>query len=880
MPMVDPQLGDARPRPARASAETLTVTRLGGLVGFSQRHAAWMAALALVLVLLSVVAAATRLGVSTDTDRLFRASLPWRQRQIALARAFPGNDGLVAVITARIPEEADATAAALAQALAHDPAHFTAVSRPDASAFLRHNALLFLDLKPLNGLLNSIIAAQPFLGQLAADPSARGLFSALSLIGLGVQHGQADLAAYAPALDGFQRALAAAADGHPQPLSWQNLLAGPLVKQAGQFRFVLAQPVQNFNALEPGQAATDALRAAAARLPFIQNGDAHLGITGGVALADQEFATVAEGVVWGTLGSVILITLWLFLAVGSWRLIVPILLTLLLGLSLTTGFASLAVGTLNLVSVAFAVLFVGIAVDFAIQFSVRYREARETVPDIGAALVQTGQRAGGQILVAAAATAAGFYAFVPTNFAGVAELGLIAGTGMLIAFVATLFFLPAFLTLFRARGGRGETGLAVLNAAEQGLARVRRPALLVFGLLGLLGLVLLPRLHFDSDPLHTKDPHTESMRVLRKLINDPNTNPYTIDIIEPSAQAAGALADRLGRLPLVARALSIESFVPTDQAPKLAAIADAATILGPTLAAPPAGGKPPDAADLRQAIIAARAQLDAVRAKLPPDSPLLGIDADLARLATAPDATLLAMNRALTEFLPQQLATLADVLNVSKVTLADIPPSLARQWVLPDGRARVNVMPKAMAEDSAGLHHFVTQVRAIAPNAGGAAVTIVETAATIIGAFRNAAIGALLAIAVLLFAFLRRPRVVALVMAPLLLSALMTVVVLVSSRMVLNFANIIALPLLLGVGVSFNIYFVMNWRAGARRFLGTGTARAVLFSAATTGTAFGSLALSHHPGTASMGYLLLISLGCTLVATFMFLPALLLGMEP
>ncbi len=839
-----------------------------------------MVALALVLIGLSVFAASTRLGVSTDTDTLFRASLPWRQHEIALARAFPADAGLVAVISARIPEEADATAAALAAILAQDKTHFTSVTRPDALPYLRHNGLLFLDRKPLNNLLNSIIAAQPFLGQLTADPSARGLFSALSLIALGVEHGQADLTGFTPALQGFQRALAEAAAGHPQPLSWQNLLAGPLVAEAGPYRFVLAQPVQDFGALEPGRAATDALREAAARLPFIRSGDAQLGITGPVALADEEFATVAEGAVWGTAGSMLLITLWLFLAVGSWRLIVPIVLTLLLGLALTTGFAAVAVGTLNLVSVAFAILFVGIAVDFAIQFSVRFREVREAVPDLADALMQTGNQAGGQILVAAAATSAGFYAFVPTSFSGVAELGLIAGTGMMIAFLATLGFLPAFLTLFRAPGGRGETGLHALGRIEPHLLRHRRAVLVGFALLGVLGVVLLPHLAFDSDPLHTKDPHTESMRVLRKLIDDPNTNPYTIDIITPSVASATVLSDRLGKLPLVARALSLESFVPTDQAPKLAAIQDAATILGPTLAGPATPPVPPSAADLRQAIRAAEAQLGAVRTKLPPASPLLAIEADLARLFSAPDATLLAMNTALTEFLPPQLDTLSDVLNVRPVTAADIPPDLARQWVLPDGRARVNVMPKPLAEDSTGLHRFVAQVRAVAPEAGGAAVTIVETAATIIAAFRDAAVGALVAIAGLLFLFLRRPRTVALVMAPLLLSALMAVVVLVTTRMVLNFANIIALPLLLGVGVSFNIYFVMNWRAGARQFLGTGTARAVLFSAATTATAFGSLALSHHPGTASMGDLLLISLGCTLLATFGFLPTLLLGMKP
>ena len=192
-----------------------------------------------------------------------------------------------------------------------------------------------------------------------------------------------------------------------------------------------------------------------------------------------------------------------------------------------------------------------------------------------------------------------------------------------------------------------------------------------------------------------------------------------------------------------------------------------------------------------------------------------------------------------------------------------------------DGRVRVQVSAKPEGRDAAGLHRFVEQVRGVAPGAGGSAVTITETAATIVGAFRTAAIGAVVAIAVLLLIIVRRPRDVALVMGALLASALLTVPVAVLLPLPLNFANIVALPLLLGVGVSFNIYFVLNRSAGATRFLGTATARAVLFSALTTATAFGSLAASRHPGTASMGALLLWSLGATLLVTFVLLPVVL-----
>lgn len=828
----------------------------------------------LVLALLAGTLAATRLGVSTDTDALFDATLPWRQREIANAAAFPQfNNLLVAVVEGATPEEAEATAAALAATLSADTAHFTFARQPDANPWFARNALLFLDEPDLAALLDSTIDAQPFLGQLASDPSARGLFATLALVAMGVDRGE-KLDGFRPALAGFAEALTAAAAGAPTPLSWQRLLAGKLVEMAGPRRLVLAQARLDLGALEPGGAATTALRTAAAAIPAVRDGRATIRLTGPVALADEEFATVAQGVEIGMAASSVLVLLWLALAVRSWRLILAIVATLILGLTVTTGFAALAVGTLNLISVAFAVLFVGLAVDFAIQFCVRYREQRLATGDAALALPYTVVAVGPQIVLAALATAAGFLAFVPTSFRGVAELGLIAGVGMLVALASTLTFLPACLTLLRPRGEPVEVGYAWAARAESALLRIRWPVVAAFATLCLAGAALLPRLTFDSDPLHTKNPNTEAMTTLRALMDDPLTSPYTADIIAPSAAAADALLPRLRALPLAAEVVTLSSLVPADQPAKLPLIADAASILAATLA-PRAAAAPVTAADLRLAVQTAHTEIARVLTKLPPDDPLRAIAAALATLATAPDALLLATNAALTRFLPDQLDRLRLALRAGPVTLADLPDSLARDWRLPDGRVRVLVSARPAAHDANGLHAFVDQLRDVAPQAGGSAVTIVETAATIVGAFRSAALFALAAIALLLLAVLRRLADVALVMGALLASALLTVVVAVLLPLPLNFANIVALPLLLGVGVSYNIYFVMNRRAGATRFLGTATARAVLFSALTTATAFGALAASGHPGTASMGALLLWSLGATLLVTLVLLPVVL-----
>lgn len=853
---------------------------LAAVVARACRRPGLTVLLGAVLAALCIWVASARLGVSTDTDKLFAESLPWRKADMAFTRDFPQfKDLLVAVVDGASPEIAEETAKGLDAALRGDTAHVLDVRRPDASPYLEANGLLFLEPAALGKLLDSTIDAQPFLGQLSADPSARGLFAALALVGMGLERGQADLAGFAPALSAFHAALAGAIAGKVAPLSWQNLLASSLSEQAGPYRFVVIHPRLDFDALEPGGAASDAVRAAIGGLEFVKSGLAHVRITGDVALADEEFATVAQGAAAGLVGSMVLVLVWLTLAVRSWRLIVPIVGTLVLGLLLTTGFAAVFVGRLNLVSVAFAVLFVGIAVDFAIQFSVRVREMRAVMGTAAQALDATAHRVGPQILVAALATAAGFLAFVPTDFSGVAELGLIAGFGMIAAFGCTIVFLPAALTLCRPRGEEGEIGFAWGGVLEHWLCARGRLVLGVAAGLGIAGLVLLPRLTFDSDPLHTKDPTTEAMRTLSDLMANPLTNPYAVDVVVADQAAADALAAKLRALPLVAEVLTLSSFVPEEQPAKMALLADAANILGPTLAPRPAAAAPIRPADIRLAAGTALAQLERAGMGVAA-APILPIVADLRALTTAPDATLMAVNDALTRFLPLQLSRLRVALDAHPVTAGDIPAAFAADWRLPDGRVRVQALSTPAARDSRGLHDFVAQVRSVAPDAAGSAVTIVETSATITHAFITAAIGALIAIAVLLFAVLRRVLDVVLVMAPLLLSALITVVVAVLLPLPLNFANIIALPLLLGVGVSFNIYFVMNWRGGATGYLGTATARAILFSALTTATAFGSLALSQHPGTASMGALLLLSLGSTLAVTLLVMPPLLGAIRP
>lgn len=851
------------------------------LVDRSSRHPVIVLLLATLLAALCLHGATHRLSIDADTDHLFSAQLPWRQQSMALARKFPQfSDTLIAVVRAPTPEEARIAALALSRKMSADHAHFRSSSTPGISPFFDREGLLLLPPKELANTLDSMLQAQPLLGPLATDASARGLFNGIDLMVEGVRRGVADdLSSYDAALGNVAGTMEDALSGKVAPLSWQALLTPGLVGKNGGQEFVLVRPVLDHSALEPGRAATEVMLRIAAGLPEVQSGRVHVDYTGSVPLADEEFASLTDRAGPIAIGSSLLLVFWLVLALGSWRLIVPVVITLIAGLIYTFGFAAFAVGRLNLVSVAFAVLFTGLAVDFGIQFSVRLRARLSSDRSFQESLHHTARRVASQIGLAALATSCGFLAFAPTDFTGVAELGIIAGVGMLLALLCTLTVLPALLRLFSRTMAHAEVALPGGAAADHWLNGHHKRVLVVFAMLGLAGAWCAITLPFDANPLHTKRSGSEAMRTLSSLMDDPTTNPFTMDALVKDLPAAEALGKRLGKLPEVAQVVSGADFIPADQGNKLDQLQQASdlmyAVLNPGKQAPP-----PSYADMRAAARHTSEGIASVSDKLPARSQLRRIGKALDRLAHGTDAEMAAANQALVQFLPFTLRQLDDSLSAKPITLQSLPDELKRDWFTADGQVRVQVTPTAKAQSTAGLRSFVQSVQRLAPHASGPAVDTVKAADTVLAAFREAAFYATVAIGVVLSLVLRRWRDAGFVLATLLMSALLTALLARACGISINFANIIALPLLLGVGVSFNVYFVMNWRQGLQQFLGSATARAILFSALTTGTAFGSLAIARHPGTASMGVVLLLSLLAVLLSTFAFLPAMLYSVGP
>jgi len=601
-------------------------------------------------------------------------------------------------------------------------------------------------------------------------------------------------------------------------------------------------------------------------------------LTGDIALSVEELESISEGMGLAGTFSLALVAVLLVVGLRSARLIVATLVTLLAGLAWTAFFALAVIGEFNLISVAFAVLFIGLGVDFGIHFALRYREALAEHESF-AALRSAAGRVGSPLALTAVAAAVGFFSFAPTHFRGLAELGIIAGSGMFIALFATLTLMPALIAAMPHSTGTPPPGRSTLGAAmRDAVDGNARAVVAAAALLGLAGLAAVPYARFDNNPLALKDPGSESVQTLDVLQERENFSLYGAQVVASDLEAAAETADRLKALPEVHRAITLRSFVPGEQEAKLDIIDTMSLFLLPVLQAEE--GAPPSAAEKRAALADLRGALEG----LSEDVAGAGLAAAAGRLASAVGtflnrfgdsaAAVDALESDLMTYWPGRLERLVQALQAGEVELADIPRNLVDRYLSDDGRVRVEVIPAADLGAGEALSRFVEAVRGVAPDAVGQAIQILESGRVVARAIRDATAIALTAIAALLLALLRKPFDAALVMLPVALAGSLTVGSSVLLGIPFNFANVIVLPLLLGLGVAGGIHLVMRQRGEAEnRMLGTITPRAVLFSALTTVGSFSSLALSSHQGTASMGKLLTIAIAWTLCATLIVLPA-------
>lgn len=845
------------------------------IINFCTRHA-WAVLVAGILVSIGCgLFTAKHFAINSDINTLLSADLPWRKREITFEKAFSRFENIIVVVNAPTPELAGLATTELTAALEKNKDRIKSVSQLGGGEFFARNGLMFQSVDELKKTLAPLAQAEPLIHDLAADPSLRGLISGLENALIGVQSQDLKLDDMARVLNASSDTLDNVLGNKPASFSWRALTMGRDVQPNDLRGFIQVRPILDYGAIEPGHAATEVIRKAAAEIaPKYQ---ATVRLTGPVPMADEEFATIKEDAVLNGVITVIIVLGILWLALRSKRLILAVFVNLFVGLTITAAVGLALVGALNLISVYFAVLFVGIGVDFGLQYSVRYRADRYELKDLEAAVRAAGRKFGAPLTLAAGATAAGFLSFLPTHYKGVSELGLIAGFGMLFAFATSITLLPALIRLLNPPGEAEPPGFPSLAPLDEFMERRRIPILIGTLVLVVGGLPLLYWLHFDFNPVNLRSPQAESVATYLELAKDPSTNPSTIGVLAPSLKDADAKVPTLRKVPEVARVLTLSSFVPEQQEQKLPLIREAAKALGPAFD-PKNALPPPTDKDNIDALNEGAERLIQAAAKEKDSGPGAAaakrLSEDLKKLASAEPAMRDKATEAFIPSLKAMLQALQASLNPQPVTLQSLPASLTRDWMTPEGQARIEISPRDDPSSNDLMRKFARAVLAVEPTAIEGPISILEAGDTIVRAFIEAGIWALLSIGLLLWIVLRRFTDVLMTLIPLILAGVVTLEACVLIGLPLNFANIISLPLLLGVGVAFKIYYIMAWRAGQTNLLQTSLTHAVIFSALTTATAFGSLWFSSHPGTSSMGKLLALSLMCTLAAAVLFQPLL------
>jgi hopanoid biosynthesis associated RND transporter like protein HpnN len=837
----------------------------------------WTFLLAALACCAAALPAALSLGLNTDGQALFAADPSYTAARDDFRRTFPSlYDPILVVVDGGEEDRVREAAEALRLALEADPEHFPGVFQPGGGPFFDQHGWLYLETEELQDLLDRLTDAQPYLATLAVDPSLPGLFGMLDAAVRARARGDMPALELTRILDETAAVAEAATRGESAPLSWNDLLFDEAQGVFGTRRVILVQPVVDFGALEPAGASLAALRTMVHELG-LQGSEAgvRVRLTGVHALSQEEAQLVSEDAAVAGVASFLLVSLVLAVGLRSARYVLAMVAALAAGLLVTAAFAALAFGALNLISVAFSVLFIGLSVDFGIHLCVRHRELLGRGVDGLAALAQAGDEVGSSLVLCALTTAIGFYAFLFTDLTGVAELGAIAGTGMWIALAANLTVLPAVLTLLPA----APPSRPRRPGAEASPSWTLRHPRLVLGATVVLALgagLLLPRVEFDANPLSVRDPAAESVQAFRDLLADGAALPWNVHVLAADSADAARVGARLEELAVVEETITLSDWIPKDQDEKLERLFDAALLLLPSLE-----GEALPAADDEDPVAATRALEEGLGQLESQSDPELVAAASRLRSALGPLAAspkgLALLASGLLDSWPSQLARLRAGLGAGPVSEQTLPPSLRAQVIAADGRVRVEVVPAEDLDDTEALERYVHAVREAAPDAFGEGIVIYEIARTVVRAFQQALLLAGLGISVVLLLVWRNLRDAALVAGTLGLAALLTAAGTVVMGLPLHFANVIVIPLLLGIGGDSGIHLVYRARAGtlpSHDLLRTTTAQAVLLSAATTAASFGTLGFSSHLGMAGLGQLLALGIAAILLCNLGVLPVL------
>lgn len=811
------------------------------------RHRLWVLLAYLPILAACIYLSATKLGINTDMTDMISDRLSFHKAWKDYKNEFPQlADTIIVRVHSEDSYEANETANWLEKSIRKNTTEFESVIRLNGGEFFQSHALLFLKKNDLQKKLSDFQPILPLLQNFQKHPTANTFFQTLPYI------------ARNPESSVFFNDLHESLKSPEKKINFEKYFTD---SNSSKTQYLEVKPQLDFDAILPAEAAIlklDEIRAS-------YKGSSEIQVTGAAALSYEELKSVSEGA--GISGglSFLLVAFILFIALRNFSLIGITLTNLVVGLLMTAGFAAVSVGHLNMISVAFAVLFIGLGVDFSIHLCLRYREAVVEGMESLQALLVSMKQVGSSLVLCSLTTAAGFYAFIPTDYLGVSELGLISGSGMFVNLIVHVTLFPALMSFFPIRKSKkleelsGSAGGFISDFAYRHVKAVRWVAGVSFALMT----PSLFYINFDSNPLNLQNPNTEAFKTYRQLMKESETSPWTIKVVTQSKEEEIDLVHRLEELPEVSMVLHLGSLVPDKQEEKLQLLEKYSL-------------KKLEQEKLDYSLSAAVKQrsIQAIRAVASQSKDksqkevLSSFSSFLSKNELTENQIKPVLERASSFYSDMRSAFSPDQINQT-----NLPEEWRQRFISKNAFRKIEVFPTEDLMSIEAMRKFSEAVLKIAPNATDDPVTLPLSGDAVVRSFLVAAFIAFFSIVGLVLFMTRSIKDSFLVLVPIFYSAILLKAIMLLLGMSFNFPNIIVLPLLLGIGVDSGVHIIHRFRSGGN--LSGSTQRAVFFSALTTICSFGTLSISTHRGTASMGLLLTIGTIVVMLATLIILPALL-----
>lgn len=834
-----------------------------------------------------------RFSINSEMNDLIEQDTAWRRDFDAFADQFPSLiQTAFVVVSGPSVKGVENTSKRLGENLLSNMDVFQEVYAPATDGFFRDHLLLYLDYEALSELADKLAEAQPMLTAVAQDQSLIGV---LKLLRSSAENDPVE------GLEPILRLLAESAEavhrGDQGEVSWTDEL---FERDGTQYQLIILKGYSDHGLEQPNAVTIENIRKVIAQTEIDAGVDVRL--TGEIALEFEEIAAAKEGVKTAGIVSLLLLTLLLSLGVRSFRVIIVSLVLLLVGIVWTSAYALLTVGEYNTLSLIFLVMFFGLGIDFALHFCLRYQEAlllskdsfnppfgegraankRENDEKNQQALHTATASVGRAIVLCTVTTALGFLSFVPTEYKGLADLGVISAGGMVIAAFLTFTLIPAFFSFFGPPTRNFDPSFSFGRGWMSSLVKHPRKVMsvLIFSALG-AGYVA-SQTYFDFSVLALRDPDSESMSTMRELQREGVVTDYSLSLLSKSRGNDSSLVNELEALPTVEEIRTPESFLPKNQSDNLELLEDIQILLWSAIE-PVRQASAPSEEKLTQAV---RKTTQVISGAGYQTSQLQAANERLrlsmiALLDDGPEALMQWQSASLKNLL-EELAWLRRALAVEQIEFSQLPESLRNRLVGVDGSFHTVLLPADDISNVESLRAFLEEVRGVVPEATGRPVIEWGVGKIVVDAFAQAMVFALIAIALVLLVTLRSVLNAALVFAPLFLTAVFVVAIAVALNMPLNMANILVVPLIFGLGVDNGIHVVERFLHDKdfESLMSSSTPRAILLSSLTTLGTFASLSLSPHRGTASIGMLLSIAVALLLLFTVFLLPLLLAIAHP